>query len=91
MDARHGEPLLGAHDPSLYADNAEKIVAHQLLWRSECEFMHERESVCVCVFCRNGEKERLREKRREEGRERLETERKRDAETERERRGEKQM
>ena len=30
------------------AENAEKIVTHQLLWRSECEFMHER--VCVCCF-----------------------------------------
>ena len=23
------------------AENAEKIVTHQLLWRSECEFVHE--------------------------------------------------
>ena len=54
------------------AENAEKIVTHQLLWRSECELMHkrERECVCVCVSCRKGEKERLREKRREGGRER---------------------
>ena len=58
------------------AENAEKIVTHQLLWRSECEFMHQRE--CVRVFFRNGEEERVREKRRkgwEGGRER-ETERK---------------
>lgn len=31
------------------AENAEKIVTHQLLWRSECEFMHQRECVRVCV------------------------------------------
>ena len=31
------------------AENAEKIVTHQLLWRSECEFMHKRERECVCM------------------------------------------
>ena len=54
------------------AENAEKIVTHQLLWRSECELMHKRERVyvCMCMFFRNGEKERVREKRRKGGRER---------------------
>ena len=32
------------------AENAEKIVTHQLLWRSECEFMCERDSMCVYVL-----------------------------------------
>ena len=30
------------------AENAEKIVTHQLLWRSECEFVSV--YVCVCMY-----------------------------------------
>ena len=44
------------------AENAEKIVTHQLLWRSECELMHERESVCMCVLSEWREREIEREK-----------------------------
>ena len=61
------------------AENAEKIVTHQLLWRSECEFIHERERVYVCVLSEWRESESEREK--EEGRER-ERQRKKEGERE---------
>jgi hypothetical protein len=47
------------------AENAEKIVTHNLLWRSECEFMHERECLCVCVVSR--ERETSERERKGEG------------------------
>ena len=32
------------------SENAEKIVTHQLLWRSECEFYIILCIMCVCVY-----------------------------------------
>ena len=62
------------------AENGEKIVTHQLLWRSECEFVYEREGegkrerergsacihtcACACVYSIRKERKRREERER---------------------------